>query len=109
MEDEGGFQEAVFLSHAVQSTKALYTDARARVVGAGGFPFLLNEFTVADIPIRAAADGKPEAARIKVKLRLDINGCLQCESAQAIEELEVVEETPAAPTPPSEGGAGYSA
>jgi len=86
-----------------KETFSLRAEYDSSVVLPGGFPFLLNEFTVADIPIRAAADGKPEAARIKVKLRLDINGCLQCESAQAIEELEVVEETPAAPTPPSEG------
>merc|ERR1719316_2455546 len=51
-----------------------------------GFPYLLNEYTVSDIPTKAAADGKVEAAKIKVKLRLDIHGVLSCESAQAIEE-----------------------
>jgi heat shock protein 4 len=82
-----------------KDTFSLRAEYDSSVVLPGGFPFLLNEFTVADIPIRTSADGKPESARIKVKLRLDIHGCLQCESAQAIEEQEVVEEVAAASTP----------
>merc|ERR1719240_2421272 len=82
-----------------------------------GFPSKVSEFTVSDIPPRAAdADGKVDPAKIKVKLRLDIHGCLALESAVAIEEQEVVEEVPATPPPaappaapaepaPAEGGA----
>jgi len=90
-----------------KDTFSLRAEYDSSVVLPGGYPFLLNEFTVADIPIRAAADGKPEAARIKVKLRLDIHGCLQCESAQAIEEQEVVEEV--TPTTKPEAADGVAA
>lgn len=79
-----------------------------------GFPSKLAEYTVSDIPPRAAdADGKVDPAKIKVKLRLDIHGCLALESAVAIEEQEVIEEvaappaaeTPAAETPAADGAA----
>jgi len=70
-----------------------------------GFPRKLCEYTISDIPPKAAdADGKVEPAKIKVKLRLDIHGCVALESAVAIEEQEVIEEVPAAPpaAPPTE-------
>merc|ERR1719240_1223980 len=70
-----------------------------------GFPSKLAEFTVSDIPPRAAdADGKVDPAKIKVKLRLDIHGCLALESAVAIEEQEVVEEVPPPPPPTEAAG-----
>jgi len=57
-----------------------------------GFPSKLAEFTVADIPPRAAnEDGTVDPAKIKVKLRLDIHGVLTLESAVAIEEQETIE------------------
>eukprot|EP00324_Dicrateria_rotunda_P004601 CAMPEP_0206162974 /NCGR_PEP_ID=MMETSP1474-20131121/11129_1 /ASSEMBLY_ACC=CAM_ASM_001110 /TAXON_ID=97495 /ORGANISM="Imantonia sp., Strain RCC918" /LENGTH=537 /DNA_ID=CAMNT_0053565377 /DNA_START=13 /DNA_END=1622 /DNA_ORIENTATION=- len=64
-----------------------------------GFPTKVCDFTVSDIPTRAAdEDGKIEPAKVKVKLRLDIHGCLVLESAVAIEEQEVIEEVvPPAP------------
>jgi len=64
-----------------------------------GFPSKLAEFTVADIPPRAAnEDGTVDPAKIKVKLRLDIHGVLTLESAVAIEEQETIEEVkPEAP------------
>merc|ERR1719487_967909 len=66
-----------------------------------GFPTKLSEFTVSDIPPRVAdEEGKIEPAKIKVKLRLDIHGCLTLESAVSIEEQEVVEEAPPPPPPP---------
>jgi len=68
-----------------------------------GFPSKLGEFTVLDVAklVSADADGKVEAAKIKVKLRLDIHGCLVLESAVAIEEQEVIEEVPPPPPPPA--------
>jgi len=65
-----------------------------------GFPTKLAEFTVSDIPPRAAnEDGKVEPAKIKVKLRLDLHGLLTLESAVAIEEQEVIEEVKPEPAP----------
>merc|ERR1719333_859121 len=47
-----------------------------------GFPTKLAEFTVSDIPPRVPdEEGKVDPAKIKVKLRLDIHGCLTLESA----------------------------
>merc|ERR1719217_1476019 len=71
------------------------------VVLPSGFPSVLNEFTVCDIPLKPAnEEGKVEPAKIKVKLRLDIHGCLELESAVAIEEIEQEEEAaPPAPAP----------
>merc|ERR1719399_2576579 len=69
-----------------------------------GFPTKLAEYTVSDIPKGAVgADGKVDPAKIKVKLRLDIHGCLVLESAVAIEEQEVPAEPaePAASPPPA--------
>ena len=67
-----------------------------------GFPMKLADFTVTDIPNRAAnADGTIDPAKIKIKLRLDIHGVLTLESAVAIEEQEVVEEVKAEPPPPA--------
>jgi len=57
-----------------------------------GFTHALNEFTVSDIPKHTDADGKLEPSKVKIKLRLDIHGCLSLESAVAIEEDVVVEE-----------------
>merc|ERR1719201_2221874 len=66
-----------------------------------GFPTKLSEYTISDVPKGAAdAEGKVDPAKIKVKLRLDIHGCLILESAVAIEEQEIVEEVPAEPAPP---------
>ena len=74
-----------------------------------GFPTRVAEFTVADIPPRPppGADGKVDPTKIKVKLRLDIHGCLIVESAVAIEEQEVIEEVAAAATdtPPADSAA----
>jgi len=80
-----------------------------------GFPAKISEFTVSNIPPRAAdEDGKVEASKIKVKLRLDIHGTMVLESAVAIEEQEVIEEVAPAPaeaakteepTPAAEGAA----
>merc|ERR1719253_1949459 len=57
-----------------------------------GFPSKLSEHTVSDIPKGVPdAEGKVDPAKIKVKLRLDIHGCLVLESAVAIEEQEVIE------------------
>merc|ERR1719395_522633 len=54
-----------------------------------GFPSKVADFAVSDIPLKAAEpDGKVDPAKIKVKLRLDIHGCLALESAVAIEETE---------------------
>jgi len=92
-------KETFSLSAAYDSTVALPS----------GFSPLLNEFTVTDVPQRPAdADGKVEPTKIKVKLRLDIHGCLQLESAVAIEEQEVVvEEAAPAPAPaPAAAGRG---
>merc|ERR1719424_562550 len=67
----------------------------------GGFSPSLNEFTISDIPQRLDAEGKPEASRIKVKLKLDLNGVLSLESAVVLEEEVVIEEAPPAePAPP---------
>ena len=53
----------------------------------------VNEYTITDIPSRGVDEsGNVEATKIKVKLRLDLHGCLVLESAVAIEEQEVVEE-----------------
>ena len=66
-----------------------------------GFPTKVSEYTISDIPKGAAdADGKVDPAKIKVKLRLDIHGCLVLETAVAIEEQEVIEEAPAEPAEP---------
>jgi len=75
-----------------------------------GFPNKVTEYTISDIPKGAVdAEGKVDPAKIKVKLRLDIHGCLVLESAVAIEEQEVIEEAPAEPAapppPPAEGAA----
>jgi len=84
-----------------------------------GFSRALNEFTISEIPQLTDAEGKPEPAKIKVKLRLDIHGCLALESAVAIEEEIVIEEAApesakvepppvdgeAAPAPAAEGEA----
>merc|ERR1719421_477468 len=73
-----------------------------------GFPTKLAEYTISDIPKVADADGKVDPTKVKVKLRLDIHGCLQLESAVAIEEQETVEEVPpepAAPAAPADGKA----
>merc|ERR1719421_510865 len=73
-----------------------------------GFPTKLAEYSISDIPKVADADGKVEPTKVKVKLRLDIHGCLQLESAVAIEEQETVEEVPpepAAPAAPADGKA----
>lgn len=73
---------------------------------ADGFPTKLSEFTVSNIPPRAAdEEGKVDPAKIKVKLRLDIHGILVLESAVAIEEEEVIEELPAPTVAPSKGEA----
>ena len=54
-----------------------------------GFPTKLADYTIADIPKGVPdVDGKVDPAKIKVKLRLDIHGCLVLESAVAIEELK---------------------
>merc|ERR1719502_350856 len=60
-------------------------------------------------PKAAGEDGKVEATKIKVKLRLDIHGCLSLESAQAIEEEEAAPPPPAAPAPPTPPVAGAEA
>lgn len=71
-----------------------------------GFPTKLSEFTVSNIPPRAAEeDGKIEPAKIKVKLRIDIHGILVLESAVAIEEQEVIEELPAPAAEPAKEAA----
>merc|ERR1719313_886185 len=57
-----------------------------------GFPTKLAEYTISDIPKMTDADGKVDPTKVKVKLRLDIHGCLVLESAVAIEEQEVVGE-----------------
>merc|ERR1719387_81070 len=56
-----------------------------------GFPSKLADFTVSDIPQKVDESGQVEATKIKVKLRLDIHGCLTLESAVAIEESIVIE------------------
>ena len=72
------------------------------VVLPNGFPTKLNDFSVAVPPCAADADGKVEPAKIKVKLRLDIHGCLVLESAVALEEVEQpVEVEPPPPPPPA--------
>lgn len=70
----------------------------------------IGDFTIGGLPLPgAAADAK---TRVKVKVRLDQDGILQVESAQALEEKEVEvwedapkEEppVPAEPAPPAEG------
>jgi len=66
-----------------------------------GFPTKLSEHTVADIPKGVPdAEGKVEPAKIKVKLRLDIHGCLVLESAVAVEEELVDEEPEVVKVPP---------
>jgi len=78
----------------------------------GGFSPSLNEFTISDIPQRLDAEGKPEASRIKVKLKLDLNGVLSLESAVVLEEEVVIEEAPPAepaPAPAPEAPAGGEA
>ena len=70
-----------------------------------GFPTKLAEYSISDIPKPVAdAEGKVEPVKVKVKLRLDLHGCLVLESAVAIEEAETVEEVPPepAPAPPAE-------
>ena len=63
-----------------------------------GFPRKINEFVISNIPLPPPGeDGKQEPAKIKVKLRLDLHGCLVLESAVAIEEEIVDEEPPPAP------------
>jgi len=62
-----------------------------------GFPQRINEYVISNIPPGPLGDdGTPGPAKIKVKLRLDIHGCLELESAVAIEE-ELVDEPPPAP------------
>eukprot|EP00908_Phaeocystis_cordata_P011024 Transcript_21867.p1 GENE.Transcript_21867~~Transcript_21867.p1 ORF type:complete len:820 (-),score=464.81 Transcript_21867:172-2631(-) len=84
---------------------AAYSDA-AMTEQPGGFPQRINEYVISEIPPGPKGeDGKPGPAKIKVKLRLDIHGCLELESAVAIEEELVDEEPPPpppAPTPPPE-------
>lgn len=67
-----------------------------------GFPTKITEYTISDIPKIADADGKVDPTKVKVKLRLDIHGCLQLESAVAIEEQEIVEEVAPEPAPASD-------
>jgi heat shock protein 4 len=78
-----------------------------------GFSRALNEFTISDIPQHTDADGKPETTKVKVKLRLDLHGCLSLESAIAVEEEVVVEEEVSGPAkgeaPPAEGEAAPAA
>ena len=72
------------------------------------FPTKIAEYTISDMPKMTDADGKVDPTMVKVKLRLDIHGCLVLESAVAIEEQEVVEEVapePAAPAAPADGAA----
>merc|ERR1719238_1127969 len=73
---------------------AAYSDA-AMTEQPGGFPQRINEYVISEIPPGPKGeDGKPGPAKIKVKLRLDIHGCLELESAVAIEEELVDEEPP---------------
>jgi heat shock protein 4 len=78
-----------------------------------GFTRALNEYTVTDIPQQTGADGKLEPAKVKVKLRLDVHGCLSLESAVAIEEDVVLEEEGPGPAKadaaPAEGEAAAAA
>ena len=63
-----------------------------------GFPQRINEYVISNIPPGPLGDdGTPGPAKIKVKLRLDIHGCLELESAVAIEEELVDEDPPPAP------------
>merc|ERR1719238_1338850 len=45
-----------------------------------GFPQRINEYTISNIPPGVLVDGAQQPAKIKVKLRLDIHGCLVLES-----------------------------
>jgi heat shock protein 4 len=76
---------------------AAYSD-EAMADQPSGFPQRINEYTISNIPPGPLGDdGTPGPAKIKVKLRLDIHGCLELESAVAIEEELVDEEPPPAP------------
>ena len=75
---------------------AAYSD-EAMAEQPSGFPQRINEYVISNIPPGPLGDdGTPGPAKIKVKLRLDIHGCLELESAVAIEE-ELVDEPPPAP------------
>merc|ERR1740139_315210 len=76
---------------------AAYSDA-AMSEQPTGFPQRINEYVISNTPPGPLGDdGTPGPAKIKVKLRLDIHGCLELESAVAIEEELVDEEPPPAP------------
>ena len=76
---------------------AAYSD-EAMADQPSGFPQRINEYVISNIPPGPLGDdGTPGPAKIKVKLRLDIHGCLELESAVAIEEELVDEDPPPAP------------
>ena len=67
---------------------AAYSD-EAMAEQPSGFPQRINEYVISNIPPGPLGDdGTPGPAKIKVKLRLDIHGCLVLESAVALEEAD---------------------